>query len=89
MKIAIVYDMIYPYSIGGAEYRNFSLAKELVLKGHEVHLFGQKMWSGDKTKRITNGFFIHGLTHAKKNIILRDKEKYLILLFTPLCYFLS
>ncbi|MBT3720552.1 glycosyltransferase family 4 protein [archaeon] len=82
MKIAIVYDMIYPYSIGGAEYRNFSLAKELVLKGHEVHLFGQKMWSGDKTKRITNGFFIHGLTHAKKKYNFKGQRK----IFDPIIY---
>jgi len=51
MKIAIVYDMHYPFSIGGAEYRNFSLAQNLVLKGHEVHLFGVKMWKDSKTKK--------------------------------------
>lgn len=62
MKIAIVYDMLYPYSIGGVEWRNFSLAKHLVLKGHEVHLFGMKMWEGEKTKKVSDGFYMHGIS---------------------------
>ncbi len=67
MKIAIVYDMIYPYSIGGAEIRNFSLAKTLAKKGHEVHLYGVKLWKGpDIIKR--NNIFLHG--------VFRYKQKY-------------
>jgi len=65
MRIALVYDLIYPFSIGGAEYRNFSLAEQLVLMGHEVHLFGVKMWPGSKTKKITERFYIHGVSSYK------------------------
>ncbi|MFH2021224.1 MAG: glycosyltransferase family 4 protein [archaeon] len=61
MKIAIVYDLIYPFSIGGAEWRNFSLAKELVLRGHEVHLYGTRMWKGNNTIKIADRFFAHGI----------------------------
>ena len=46
MKIAYVYDNIYPYHIGGAEKRLWELAKRLAQKGHEVTLFGMKHWEG-------------------------------------------
>lgn len=60
MKIAIIYDMIYPYTIGGAEVRNYSLAKRLTEQGHEVHLYGVKLWKGPDTIR-KDGIFIHGV----------------------------
>ena len=60
MKIALVYDMIYPYSIGGAEVRNYSLAKRLTEQGHEVHLYGIKLWNGPDTIK-KDGIFIHGI----------------------------
>jgi len=47
MKIAYVYDVIYPYVIGGAEKRIWELARRLVQKGHEVTLFGMKYWEGE------------------------------------------
>jgi len=60
MKIALIYDMIYPYTIGGAEVRNYSLAKRLAEQGHEVHLYGVKLWKGpDIIKK--DGIFIHGV----------------------------
>jgi len=60
MKIALIYDMIYPYTIGGAEVRNYSLAKKLAEQGHEVHLYGVKLWKGpDIIKK--DGIFIHGV----------------------------
>ena len=46
MKIAYVYDNIYPYNIGGVEKRLWELAKRLAQKGHEVTLFGMKHWEG-------------------------------------------
>jgi len=60
MRIALVYDMIYPYNIGGAEVRNYSLAKRLTEQGHEVHLYGVKLWNGpDIIKK--DGIFVHGV----------------------------
>ncbi len=46
MKIAYVYDNIYPYYIGGVEKRVWELARRLVQRGHEVTLFGMKYWDG-------------------------------------------
>jgi len=66
MKIALIYDMIYPYTIGGAEVRNYSLAKRLAEQGHEVHIYGVKLWKGPVTIK-RDGIFIHGVcTYIQK-----------------------
>ena len=48
MKIALVYDAIHPYVVGGVEKRNWEIATRLVQRGHEVTLFGMKFWEGDR-----------------------------------------
>ena len=58
MKIALVYDMIYPESIGGAEFRNYLLAKELS-KENEVHVFSYR-FGKDKVFERENVFY-HGV----------------------------
>lgn len=59
MKIALVYDMIYPFNVGGAEIRNYQLAQRLAAS-HEVHLFGVKFWDGpDVIER--DGLIMHGV----------------------------
>lgn len=56
----MVYDAIYPWVKGGAEKRIYELGKRLVMKGHEVHLFGVKWWSGNDI--IENeGMILHGV----------------------------
>jgi L-malate glycosyltransferase len=47
MKLALVYDVIHPYVVGGVQKRNWEIARRLVKKGHEVTLFGMKYWQGD------------------------------------------
>ena len=42
MKIAFVYDVIYPYVKGGVEKRVWELRHRLAKRGHEVHIFGMK-----------------------------------------------
>ena len=46
MKIAITTDAIYPFTMGGSEIRNHEIAKRLIKKGHEVHIYGAKFWKG-------------------------------------------
>ena len=65
MKIAIVYDVIYPYVKGGVEKRVWELAVRLTHRGHEVHLFGMKFWDGDDI-HISDGVFLHGVCPAQK-----------------------
>ena len=60
MKIAYIYDVIYPYTKGGAEKRFWELAKRLAAWGHDVHLYGMKSWEGERhfTK---DGVHLHGV----------------------------
>jgi glycosyltransferase involved in cell wall biosynthesis len=65
MKIAFVYDVIYPYVKGGVEKRVWELATRLSRCGHDVHLFGMKFWDGNDIL-ISEGVFLHGVCPAKK-----------------------
>ncbi len=60
MKLAFVYDAVYPWVKGGAEKRIYELGKRLAQKGHQVHVFGVKWWDGADV--ITNeGMVLHGV----------------------------
>jgi len=52
MKIAFIYDLMYPYSIGGIQTRNWEVARRLVRKGHQVTLFGVKQWVGSDVTHV-------------------------------------
>ncbi|MDD1687133.1 glycosyltransferase family 4 protein [Methanoregula sp.] len=60
MKIALVYDVIYPYVKGGVEKRVWELGVRLASRGHEVHLFGMKYWDGDDIQK-KEGVILHGV----------------------------
>ncbi|MCE8424166.1 MAG: glycosyltransferase family 4 protein [Candidatus Methanoperedens sp.] len=60
MKIAFVYDAVYPWIKGGAEKRIYELGKRLAGRGNEVHVFGIKWWCGPDI--IENeGMVLHGI----------------------------
>ncbi len=60
MKIAFVYDAVYPFSKGGGERRIFEIATRLAQRGHNVHLFGMQQWEGGSTIQ-NNGLYYHSL----------------------------
>ena len=64
MKIAFVYDAIYPWVKGGAEMRIHELGKRLSARGHEVHIFGIKWWEGADTIKY-EGMTLHGVCKAR------------------------
>lgn len=64
MNIAYVYDAIYPYVHGGVEKRIYEIARRLVGRGHQVHLYGLKFWEGDATFQ-KDGIWYHGVQEAK------------------------
>jgi L-malate glycosyltransferase len=64
MKIAYVYDAVFPYRIGGVEKRIFEISRRLAAKGHEVHVFGLKEWDG-KSTFYSNGVCYHGVGLSK------------------------
>lgn len=63
MKIAFVYDVIYPYVKGGGERRHYELAKRLCLN-HEIHILGMKFWAGNDVIQTEDGVFLHGVCPA-------------------------
>jgi len=60
MKIAFVYDAVYPWIKGGAEIRIYEIGKRLAQKGNDVHLFGVKWWDGADVIR-NDGMTLHGV----------------------------
>ncbi len=60
MKIAYVYDAVYPWIKGGAEKRVYELSTRLDKRGHEVHCFGIKWWEGENTIQ-KDGVYLHGI----------------------------
>ncbi len=60
MKIAFVYDAVYPWVKGGAEMRIHELGKRLAARGNEVHLFGIKWWEGEDIIEY-EGMTLHGV----------------------------
>jgi len=63
MKIAFIYDAVYPFITGGAEKRVYELAKRLAQKGHDVHWYGIGWWwpeEGQKDIEL-DGIKLHGV----------------------------
>lgn len=71
MKIAFVYDTIYPYIKGGGEKRFYDIGKRLKEKGHEIHFYGMKFWKGKDTIK-KEGMHYHGICNE---IPLYDNKK--------------
>jgi glycosyltransferase involved in cell wall biosynthesis len=55
VRVCIVYDCLYPYTVGGAErwYRN--LAERLAAKGHDVTYLTRRQWEGGERPAV-HGF---------------------------------
>ncbi len=64
MKIAFVYDAVYPWVKGGAEMHIHELGKRLSSQGHDVHLFGIKWWEGGEVIEY-EGMTLHGVCKAR------------------------
>ncbi|MGB9979500.1 glycosyltransferase family 4 protein [Methanobacterium sp.] len=63
MKIAFIYDAVYPFITGGAEKRVYELARRLVQRGHDVHWYGIGWWwpeDGQKDIEM-DGIHLHGV----------------------------
>jgi len=64
LKIAFVYDAVYPWVKGGAEKRIYELGKRLA-KNNEVHIFGVKWWNGNNVIK-NEGMVLHGVCKARE-----------------------
>lgn len=61
----MVYDVIFPYVVGGVQLRNWELAKRLSGRGHEVTLFGMKHWPGPAIIE-REGVRLHGVCSPRE-----------------------
>jgi glycosyltransferase involved in cell wall biosynthesis len=61
MKIAYVYDAVFPWVKGGAEKRVYELSRRLAERGHDVHCYGIKWWEGDEYI-LREGVHHHGIS---------------------------
>lgn len=61
MRIAIVYDAIYPYVTGGAERRYYEIGRRLAARGHEVRFVGWRWWAGASLARRPDGTWVEGV----------------------------
>jgi len=74
MKIAFVYDAVYPWVKGGAEKRIYEIAKRLADRGHEVHWFGVGWWFKDGNSEIINhdGIILHGVCEPVRFMLMEE-----------------
>ena len=64
MKIAYVYDAVYPWVKGGAEKRIYEISRRLATRGHEVHCYGMKWWQGQDDIEM-EGVQLHGICPSR------------------------
>lgn len=67
-RILLVYDCVYPASLGGVEYRNHCLARALADRGHRVSLAG---WGDLPADSLPPGVTLVRLPHAVR---LHDRD---------------
>jgi glycosyltransferase involved in cell wall biosynthesis len=63
MRIALIYDAVYPWQKGGGEKTLREVAVRLARRGHEVHYFGMKYWDGP-SPLLEDGVLFHGVCQA-------------------------
>src|SRR2546429_3848570 len=58
MRICVVYDCLFPYTVGGAErwYRN--LAERLAVEGHEVSYLTLRQWPRGERPDLAEGVHV-------------------------------
>ncbi|TDA30117.1 MAG: glycosyltransferase family 1 protein [Archaeoglobi archaeon] len=64
MRIAYVYDAVYPWVKGGVEKRIYELGKRLAERGHEVHWYGVGWWfDKNNNKKVIDldGITLHSI----------------------------
>ena len=69
MRIALLYDGVYPYSVGGGEkvFRDLAL---FLGRNHEVCLLGMKLWDGPDVLTIAPNVYVHGIcVPEEKNVL--------------------
>ncbi len=72
MRIAYVYDAVYPWIKGGAERRVYELSQRLASRGHEVHCYGERWWG--REKHISLGGVHHHAVCPAYSLYAKDRR---------------
>lgn len=88
MKIAYVHDVAYPWIKGGAELRNYEIAKRLAKQDHEVHIFCVKWWKGPSIMK-KEGIHYHGVCkpiklYKNRKRSVNEAVKFSLSIYNPL-----
>lgn len=73
MRIALVYDALYPDAKGGVEKRVGELAKRFAGQGHDVHLLVPKSWAGG-TRVERDGVTLRGVSRRRSLYTARGRR---------------
>ncbi|HON82270.1 MAG TPA: glycosyltransferase family 4 protein [Methanoregulaceae archaeon] len=74
MRIAYVYDAVYPYITGGVERRVWEISQRLAKRGHDVHIYGMRVWGEEKILK-KGGVTLHG-TCSPRSLYRRGRRTY-------------
>ena len=66
LRVALVYDAIYPYQKGGGERRFRALAEQLAAGGCDVDLYGMRGWTGRAPLQVSPGVRLNGLCRSRR-----------------------
>jgi glycosyltransferase involved in cell wall biosynthesis len=72
MRIAFVYDAVYPYILGGVEKRVWELSSRMAKRGHEIHIYGMHLWEGERIL-VKEGVTLHGI--CKPHMLYRKGKR--------------
>ncbi len=91
MKIAFIYDAVYPWVKGGAEKRVYELAKRLAQRGNEVHWYSIGWWWPENGKKdmVMDGIHLHGVSnpidlYSDDRRSIKEALLFALKLFTPI-----
>jgi glycosyltransferase involved in cell wall biosynthesis len=91
MKIAFIYDAVYPWVKGGAEKRVYEIAKRLAHAGHEVHWYTMGWWWSENGEKdiVMDGIYLHGVCkpvklYSDNRRSIKEAIFFAIKLFNPL-----
>ena len=91
MKIAFIYDAVYPWVKGGAEKRVYELAKRLAQRGNEVHWYSIGWWWPENGKKdiVMDGIHLHGVSnpidlYSDDRRSIKEALIFALKLFTPM-----
>jgi glycosyltransferase involved in cell wall biosynthesis len=65
VRVALVYDAVYPFQKGGGERRFHELARQLAADGVQVTLYGMRWWPGRDRVRVVDGVRVYGLCRGR------------------------